>query len=294
MALSKSILDLDALADKLLTKSETLTPEEVSDEAPEKEEEVKKVIKETKPEKEEEEKEEKEEVETVEKSVETEPEIEPESEEEETEKESEEGSHEVEEEPAKPTVDEMEKSFHNSMIAEETIAKSLEASEFLQGIVSILSKSMADSTFETQMLVEDTRSNNEVLAKSLQASLTLNKSMHDQITAVSTQNAELKKSVEDLTGMITTVTTMMEEISHQPSNMRKSVSNIQTMERSFNTSLNGTDNAATNLSKGQIMDILSQEMYAGNQLVSPTDIISYESGAPLRPELANLVQSKAR
>ena len=48
------------------------------------------------------------------------------------------------------------------------------------------------------------------------------------------------------------------------------------------------------LSKSQVMTILNSELYAGNQNVTAQDIISYESGAPLRPDLQSLVASKVK
>ena len=203
------------------------------------------------------------------------------------------GEEEKEEEPADK--ENIEKSLHDEMTADGVIAKSIEASEFLQSIVSILSKSMADNAFETQMLKDASMENSNILAKSLQASLTLNKSMSEQLKEVQSQNAELKKSLGDITEQLSSVSSMLEEISHQPVGVRKSVSNIQTMDRNFGKSLNGApDDPVSQLSKSQVMDMLTQEMYAGNQLVTPTDIISYESGAPLRPEVASLIQNKLR
>lgn len=299
MIIPKSLADLDAYADSILAKSEETenlkpgdisqkdavtnpagekqSPEEAAEETPAEEEKEEK-----------EEKKEKEETEEpVEKSEGTTPVAAAAKD-----NPADGGEEKKEDEPDKES---LAKSLQNEMTADEVIAKSIEASEFLQSIVSILTKSMADNAFETQVLRESSMENSGILAKSLQASLALNKSMGEQLKEVKSQNAELKKSLDSINESLGNVTSMLEEISHQPAGMRKSVSNIQTMDRNFGKSLNGVaDNPMANLSKSQVMDMLTQEMYSGNQLVTPTDIISYESGAPLRPEVAGLIQSKLR
>lgn len=291
MIIPKSLADLDAYADSILAKSEeteNLKPGDISQEdavtnaagekkSPEEAEETPA----------EEKKEEPKEEEKVEKSEGTAPvaaTVE--------DNDANGGEEKKEKEPDKEVI---EKSLHDEMTADEVIAKSMEASEFLQSLVSILTKSMADNTFETQVLRDASMENSGILAKSLQASLALNKAMGAQLDEVKSQNAELKKSLDSINETLSGVSSMLEEISHQPAGMRKSVSNIQTMDRNFSKSLNGVpENPMSSLSKSQVMDMLTQEMYAGNQLVTPTDIISYESGAPLRPEVASLIQNKLR
>ena len=86
------------------------------------------------------------------------------------------------------------------------------------------------------------------------------------------------------------MTQQFEELSHQPATMRKSVGNISVQDRNFAKSLAGST-GVEQLSKSEVLNKLSNMMYSGNPLVTPTDIISYESGAPLRPEVAQLIMN---
>ena len=168
----------------------------------------------------------------------------------------------------------------------------MDASEFLSSVVEILSKSLADAAGEIQISRADSKQSASILAKSLQATLSLNKSMAAEMTELKKENAELKKSIVDGLGEIKAT---LDEVLSQPVGMRKSVKNIQVMDRNFQKSLNG--DAATgieNLSKSQIMDILVSEMHAGNQAVTAGDIVAYESGAPLHAGLVALVNSKCK
>lgn len=180
----------------------------------------------------------------------------------------------------------LEKSIKKNFEDNEDIKKSMDASEFLTAMTEVLAKSLTDVVFSNQISAQRSSDNDDVLAKSLHASLSLNKSMAEELTAVKEQNEVLKKSITEGFNMIQE---QIEQFSHQPVSMRKSVGNIQVQDRNFQKSLSGGQ-ARMNLSKSEVLAKLNNMMYSGNPLVTPQDIISYESGAPLRPEVAQLIQ----
>ena len=187
----------------------------------------------------------------------------------------------------------LEKSIKKNFEDNEDIKKSMDASEFLTAMTEVLAKSLTDVVFSNQISAQRSSDNDDVLAKSLQASLSLNKSMAAELTAVKEQNEVLKKSLTDgfdaINDGFNKIQEQLEQFSHQPASMRKSVGNIQVQDRNFQKSLSGGQ-AGMNLSKSEVLAKLNNMMYSGNPLVTPQDIISYESGAPLRPEVAQLIQ----
>jgi hypothetical protein len=189
--------------------------------------------------------------------------------------------------------EDMAKSLEEEILSDSGVADSVDASEFLKSIVSIMTKSLADSSVEIEDLCKSTSATNEVLVKSLAASMSLNKALGDKIEHLENQNTELNKSITSLSDMMDEISEKLDTISHQPAGMRKSVNNIQTMDRNFVASLNGVaDDPTEHLSKAQVLDVLNSELFAGNPSVTPQDVISYESGAPLRPEIKTLVSRK--
>lgn len=294
--LTKSLSELDAMADELLNKSEPtptmeentdleksakseddaeeLKPDEVSENVPDEEvkntEESKEKADENAEEDKTDEKEEQEEV--VEKSIDSDKVTEEDGEEDEDKKK-----------------EELEKSLHSNFEENDEIKKSIDASAFLSAVTEVISKSLADVVYNLQGSSQQNIDSNEVLAKSLQASLSLNKSMGEELSAVKAQNEELKKSIQEgFDELKDYVAGQIEELSHQPITMRKSVSNMSVHDRNFQKSLGGNQLSAS-LSKGEVLAKLNACMYSGNPLVTPNDIISYESGAPLRPEVAQMI-----
>lgn len=188
--------------------------------------------------------------------------------------------------------EDLEKSIKSDFASDDEVKKGMDASEFLSSVVEILSKSLADAAGEIQIIRADSKQSASIFAKSLQATLSVNKSMAAEMAELKKENAELKKSIVDGLGEIKAT---LDEVLSQPVGVRKSVKNIQVMDRNFQKSLNG--DAATgieSLSKSQIMDILVSEMRAGNQAVTAGDIVAYESGAPLHAGLVSLVNSKCK
>lgn len=313
---AKSLSDLDALADEVLSKSvkddkEDLKPEEISENVPDdaskdnpennapaadepKSDDVKKDDTDDKKDAEDGAEEDLEKcvnADDVKKSEESDPVPEDDEKDESKEDVKPEDDSDEEDEDVDNKED-LEKSIKSDFASDEEVKKGMDASEFLSSVVEILSKSLADAAGEIQISRADSKQSASILAKSLQATLSLNKSMAAEMTELKKENAELKKSIVDGLGEIKAT---LDEVLSQPVGMRKSVKNIQVMDRNFQKSLNG--DAATgieNLSKSQIMDILVSEMHAGNQAVTAGDIVAYESGAPLHAGLVALVNSKCK
>lgn len=313
---AKSLSDLDALADEVLSKSvkddkEDLKPEEISENVPDdtskdnpennapaadepKADDVKKDDTDDKKDAEDGAEEDLEKCgnsDDVKKSEESDPVPEDDEKDESKEDVKPEDDSDEEDEDVDNKED-LEKSIKSDFASDEEVKKGMDASEFLSSVVEILSKSLADAAGEIQISRADSKQSASILAKSLQATLSLNKSMAAEMTELKKENAELKKSIIDGLGEIKAT---LDEVLSQPVGMRKSVKNIQVMDRNFQKSLNG--DAATgieNLSKSQIMDILVSEMHAGNQAVTAGDIVAYESGAPLHAGLVALVNSKCK
>lgn len=302
MKLGSTMLDLDKLADEVLAKSMTedkkeltdneVKPEDVSanipdedtekpeetttEEKEDREEPVKKSVEASEKTPEEEEKDAEE---PIEKSEELEKEVEPE------EKSQEEP--EEEEKAAEP----IEKSFKS----DETIQKSIEASEFLSTLVELIVKSLTD----TQDVISKSQSHSntafEIFAKSITANLQQGEANARKLESfMESMREDIKKSITDeISAVRTEILDNLNEFSHQPATMRKSMKSVNVHDKDFQKSL-GNPEIGEVLSKAEVMATLTSELYSGNPLVTSSDIISYESGAPLRPEVQKLVMSKCK
>lgn len=311
--LSKSLSELDAMADEMLKKSmkksaeaednDELEPEDVSENVPDEEVQETDETQDKEDEAESGEKEtsedtEKEEVKKSETDLEkcadggastkiAKSEDEPDAEEDSAEDESDETAEK----------EELQKSFQSTFEENPEIHKSIDASEFLSAVTEILSKSMADVCYDLRRGMNASSDNSDVLAKSLQASLQLNKAMSEEIDVLKAQNDELKSQnaelKEDIQKSFADFKDFMEEkfddFSRQPSTMRKSLASVNVHERNFQKSLD--TGAGMQLSKSEVLAKMSNMVMQGNPIVTSNDIISYESGAPLRPEVAQLINN---
>lgn len=293
MKLGNQTVDLDKLADEVLSKSvdttkedtaaadKTVNPEDVSANTPENDGEK---PEEVTPE----EKEEKEAAaeEPVKKSeeVETEP--------------TEDGKEPIEKsEEVEPTEEsgedeegeEIEKSLKNEFNNDENIRKSIEASDFLESVVECIVKSLANTQRAVQDSTQHSEDAYEVFAKSLSANLKQTEAAQKEIQGYV---EDMKKSIkEEIDTVKSEIMGALDDVLHQPASMRKSMKSVSVHDKNFQKSL-GAPAEGENLSKSQVLGILNSEFYSGNPLVTPQDIINYESGAPLKAELANLVRSK--
>lgn len=299
--LTKSLAELDAAADALLAKSmkaedsqgdgseEEISPEEVSDNvtAPKSEDaDNADADKDKEPESED-----KEEEEPVEKSEKPDEDLQKSDEGEEGEEPSEEGNEEEGEEEKSP--EEIEKSIRDDFEADDTIRKSIETSEFYAAMVDVLTKSLGDMQYDVQSQGRQSASANEVLAKSLNAMIQTNDTLRADNERLTRRINKLEKSMSQ---GFDKVMDALDDISSQPSHMRKSMASINIHDRDFGSSINGQKvvGGFESMSKAQVLSVLNNEMFAGNQNVTAQDIISYESGAPLRQDLQSLVASKCK
>lgn len=293
--LSKSLADLDAAADELLKKSADTeadeekdkdnepAPEDIADAAPAKDSEDTDLEKcsdnPTKLTKSEEAKDEPVEEKTEDKEDE----------------ENSEGDDNAEEgeDEEDTTKEDVEKSVKDDFAANENISKALQSSEFQAAMVDVLVKSLSEIEYSMHSSSKDQEKAASVMAKSMQAVLLSNKSL-------SAENEALKRRVNKLEKSISMgfdkVLDAIDTISTEPAHQRKSMASINVHDKDFNKSLNGSGaiGGFESLSKSQVLTVLNNELYSGNQLVTAQDIISYESGAPLRVELQPLVMSKCK
>lgn len=328
MYLGKSLAELDELADEMLSKSmkkseetdDDLKPEDISsgaaedtndngEEGSEPEEKPEgEGTEEPKADDEGEEGGEKPEPEDIKKSEDagsglTEDETKPEEEQqpEEDIKKSENSEEGGEEQPEQPDPEEIEKSVKNDFTSNSEVAKGVEASEFLGALVEVMSKSLSDVQIDLSNSSVANMKSTDILAKSLQASLQQNNKLREDNARLARRVADLEKSItsgmDDIRDFMEKISDSMKNIASQPAHMQKSVSNVKVLDRDFDSSINGSpvgQKSFESLTKSQVMDILTAEMYNGNPSVSTSDIIGYESGAPLRPDLQQLVASKIK
>lgn len=281
MKLSKSLAELDAYADEILEKSkklcksedeEELKPEDVAEEG------------ESTPDTDE--AEEKEEPKKEEEKAESDDEGE-EKEEEKSDEPAEEEEEKVEKsEESEPMEEENEESEEKEDEEEEKVEKSIDLSNMLEE----LSKSFSDTQAKSS----------EILAKSMMAVIETNKKLQEENSVLSAKLEEMEKSMasgfETIQKSFESVKANITKMAGQPARMRKSMSNINVQDRDFEKSINGvgTKGSFESLSKSQVLSVLNSELYNGNQNVTVSDIIGYETGAPLRQDLQQLVVSKVK
>ena len=299
MKLTKSLAELEAAADELLKKSKNakddektsedtgdVTPEEVSDSGSSTDED--KNI----------EDENQDEDAVDEKEVALSEEVE-DPEDEEVKKsdsdkaEDEEDTDEDEDEDEELTPDEVEKDVKEDFESDELVKKSMDNSEFLSSVVDILAKSMSDVQYNVHVGNKAQSAASEILAKSIQAVMTSNKTLKEENERLTRRINKLEKSIS---AGFEKVMDSLDELASQPAHVRKSMASVSVVDRDFDRSLNGSAviGGFESLNKSQVLAVLNNELYAGNQNVSPSDIISYESGAPLRQDLQALVVSKCK
>ena len=290
MKLSKSLSELDAVADELLAKSKSkedddeLTPNDVSeDSTPDKEDADNADSSEEKDNEPDETDEDSEDKKPMKKSEDAEPADDEDDDEPDETDESDEDN--------EPDSDEIEKSIKEDFTSDETINKSIQDSEFYSAIVDILAKSLGSVQFDVLSNSKSQSAASDILAKSIQAVIQANKSLQSENEKLTRRINKLEKSISQ---GFERVMDSLDEISSQPAHMRKSLASISVHNRDFDTSLNGqkTVGGFDSLSKSQVLDILNAELFSGNQNVTPQDIIGYESGAPLKQNLKTLVENK--
>ena len=177
--------------------------------------------------------------------------------------------------------------------ANEVIAQGMENSEFYSAVVEVLTKSLSDVQYDTMTAAKEAGAANDVLAKSMNAVIVANAALRADNERLTRRINKLEKSISQ---GFDKIMDSLDEMSSQPAHMRKSMRAVNVHDKDFGASLDGVQTAGgfDSLSKSQVMTILNSELYGGNPNVQATDIISYESGAPLRPDLQALVASKVK
>lgn len=294
MKLEKSLAELDAFADEMLAKSKAaekdeddddneVTPEEVSEDATptsNSEDAENAETDEETPEKNPEKKED-----NVEKSCnDSDLTKSDNADEDETEEESEEDEDEE-------TPEDVEKSIKDDFESDETVKKGMENSEFYAAVVDIFAKSLGDMQYDVQSQGKAQAAATGILAKSLQAMMQANRTLQSDNERLTRRLNKLEKSMNK---GFEQIMDSLDVMSSQPAHMRKSMASVSVHDRDFDSSLNGqkTIGGFESLSKSQVLTVLNNELYSGNPNVTPQDIISYESGAPLRHDLQSFVASK--
>ena len=189
-------------------------------------------------------------------------------------------------EDTEKSLKDIQENLTEDFVTDADLAAGVRNSEFQAALVCQLVKSLGDIQFDMGKQNKANNSATSILAKSLYSIISANNNLraeNQRLTRrVNSLEKSMRKGFEDVLGAI-------DSIGSQPAHDGKSV--ISVHDRNFQKSLGNTPNL--NLSKSEILDILSDEMYSGSNKVTVSDIIGYESGAPLRPELKALVAAKA-
>lgn len=162
-----------------------------------------------------------------------------------------------------------------------SVADALEVSAFLSEMTSSLNKSLDD----LQKCINDSDESNQgalgTFAKSFLAIVDSQKALMDS-------NNTLGELVKSMNATIDSLSKRIEDIEEQPT-MRKSVRDINVHSKDFSKSISSDK---TELSKSQKLDIMNDLLRKGDTVV-PMDIIGYETGSPLRPEVEEKINAVA-
>lgn len=275
--LSKSFEDLDIAADELLKKStnkDNLNPEDISDDSDD--EDSDKSIKKCSPD-----------GDNIKKSKSTSDDDEDSDDNSDNDEDSDDDSDDI-----KKSLESFQSDTYIDFNKDEDISKGIESSEFQAALVTSIVKALGEIQYDFYNKAKTENIINDVIAKSLRAVISSNTNLKAENDKLTRRITKLEKSLEK---GFSNILDAIDSISTQPSYTRKSVGSINVFDKDFNKSINGNKaNDISSLSKGEVLNILNNELYSGNSLVQPSDIISYESGAPLRPELYKLVVSKSQ
>jgi len=166
--------------------------------------------------------------------------------------------------------DDTSKSMKEALMEQEDVQKALEVSEFLLA----LTEATSDAIENVHKSVNDSISGqgkvNEVLIKS--------------INSIAKAQSSVIKAMNGIQANITTIVERLDGIERTPT-VRKSVSTapINVVERPLAKSVGAAE--GSNLTKSQICSKMSDMLMKGDTVITPMDILSFESGAALRPEV---------
>ena len=199
---------------------------------------------------------------------------------------------EEDDENVSKSIDDIQDSINDDFTADPDIVKGLENSEFNAAVVATLVKSLSEIQYDMNQNKKASDDVSKVLAKSLQASLVASQKLAADNAKLIRRINKLEKSLDQ---SMERIMEAVDTISVEPAHVRKSVNSIAVHDKNFSKSLGNNDlGGFESLSKSQILGILSNELYTGNAAVTAADVVGFESGAPLRPELQALVASKCK
>lgn len=165
--------------------------------------------------------------------------------------------------------DDVEKSFFDNFVeSDDTIEKALEVSDFLETLVGAISESIDGFSNTVSKSLGKQNTVNTALAKSLQASGEIIKSMNTTLA----EQDQLIKSLQE----------SVETLANQPVG-RKGITNA----REYNTlakSLGNDGQAQQRLTKSQVVDILVKSVEKGD--VDPFQVTRFEVTGQLDPNIA--------
>ena len=190
------------------------------------------------------------------------------------------------EEDTEKSLQDIQENLTEDFATDADLAAGIRNSEFQAALVCQLVKSLGDIQFDMGKATKASNSATSVLAKSLYSIISANNTLRTENQKLTRRITSLEKSMRK---SFDEVLGALDSLGSQPVHQGKSV--ISVHDRDFKKSL-GND-SQLELSKSEILEILSNEMFTGSNKVTASDIIGYESGAPLRPELKALVASKA-
>lgn len=196
-------------------------------------------------------------------------------------------------EDTQKSLEDIQQDIADDFRQDEDIARGIDNSEFQAAVVAATAKSLGEIQYDIHSHQKSNNHVAEIMVKSFQAVIAANNQLRADNDKLSRRLSKLEKSLDKgFEGILDAI----DSLSNQPAHIRKSVSSFNIHDRDFSKSLNGTAGTGSfeSLSKSQVMTILTTELYANNPAVRTEDIISYESGAPLRDELKSLVVSKCK
>lgn len=175
--------------------------------------------------------------------------------------------------------DDDEETIEKSLKTNEEASNALEVSTFLAELTKSISDSVKGFSDNLQKSMDTNEGTLEVFAKSFGA-------IAQTQAKIAEAQGDLTQLVKSIGGKLEAVETKIEGIEMSP-NMRKSVRDVNVFDKNFKKSISDATN--TN-SKSDNLRIMNDLLVKGDT-VMPMDIISYESGSPLRPEVVERIQA---
>lgn len=166
--------------------------------------------------------------------------------------------------------------LQKSMSGTEAGQDAFEVSEFLEQLVKSISDVMGAFDVKLQKSMTSTDAANEIIAKSF--------------GVMTTTQSELAKSCNGLQDLLKSMGSQVEALETKINDMemspvmKKSVTNLKDLDVTPKNFAKSLGDGSQQLSKSDTMAILNNLCVKGDTVI-PLDIISYESGAPLRDEV---------